>query len=392
MKAFSVLSGLALAVSVQAQAKGNAFGFATGTTGGGSATPVYPKTNADRASSRLVSFLTSSSPAVIMIDRTFDFLASEGTTTEQCCSDNRTTKCPGGTSKGQLWIGNTCDDGTWETCTYYKAPRTPIDVKSNKSIVGVGSKGVIRGKGLRLRGGTTNVIIQNIHFTELNPQFVWGGDAITLDGSDRVWIDHNKFSLVGRQFIVSGWGAAGKVTISDNEFDGRTTWSAGCNGKHYWAMLLIGSSDSYTLSGNWIHDTSGRSPHVGTNTNIVVHAVNNYFQNIGGHAFDVDGGVWMLLEGNYFENVNTPVTQDSYTKGGQVYYIQTVADASNAQSALGYIPEWNRNAGTTTAAKTLTSSAALGKLGQFKSSITWKHWAVTDVPANVRARAGVGKV
>lgn len=66
---------------------------------------------------------------------------------------------------------------------------------------------------------------------ELNPQFVWGGDAITLDSTDKVWIDHCKFSLIGRQMIVSGWGAAGHVTISNNEFDGVTSWSAGCNGK-----------------------------------------------------------------------------------------------------------------------------------------------------------------
>lgn len=38
----------------------------------------------------------------------------------------------------------------------------------------------------------SNVIIQNIHITELNPEYVWGGDAITLDGTDMVWIDHVK--------------------------------------------------------------------------------------------------------------------------------------------------------------------------------------------------------
>ena len=81
--------------------------------------------------------------------------------------------------------------------------------------------------------------------------------------------------------IVSGWGPAGAVTISDNEFDGVTEWSAGCNGKHYWTMLLIGESDTYTLAGNWFHDVSGRAPHLGTDmteSTVLVHAVNNYFQ------------------------------------------------------------------------------------------------------------------
>lgn len=321
MKVSTLFSPLAFAVSVTAQVKNTPFGFATGTTGGGSATPVYPTTNDQSVHAfpqfqrglrwltninRLVSYLTDSTARVIMINRTFDFLSSAGTTTTNCCSDNTTTKCPNGSSQGQLWIQDTCSSGTWVSCTYYNAPKTPIDVKSNKSIVGVGTSGVIRGKGLRLRGGVSNIIIQNIHFTvskidyeeeekylqnidssltlvqqELNPQFVWGGDAITLDGVDKVWIDHNKFSLVGRQFIVSGWGAGGHVTISDNEFDGRTTWSAGCNGKHYWTMLLLGLNDWYTLSGNYFHDLSGRAPHVGTTqtaSSIVVHAVNNYFE------------------------------------------------------------------------------------------------------------------
>lgn len=31
---------------------------------------------------------------------------------------------------------------------------------------------------------------------DLNPQYVWGGDAITLDGTDKVWIDHCKCMLI----------------------------------------------------------------------------------------------------------------------------------------------------------------------------------------------------
>jgi pectin lyase len=58
----------------------------------------------------------------------------------------------------------TCS-AAWVSCTYTNAARNPINVGSNKSIVGVGSAGVIKGKGLRLTGGVTNVIIQNIHIT-----------------------------------------------------------------------------------------------------------------------------------------------------------------------------------------------------------------------------------
>jgi pectin lyase len=46
--------------------------------------------------------------------------------------------------------------------------------------------------------GGSNIILQNIHITELNPQYVWGGDAITLEGSDMVWIDHVKVREVSK--------------------------------------------------------------------------------------------------------------------------------------------------------------------------------------------------
>lgn len=136
-------------------------------------------------------WITDSTARTILIDRTWDFTGTEGTTAGTCCRD-RIAICEGGTSAGQLTISDTCSGGTLVSCTYDNAGRAPLDVGSNKSIVGVGSAGVIKGKGLRVRNSASNVIIQNIHITGLNPQYVWGGDAITLDGADRVWIDHNK--------------------------------------------------------------------------------------------------------------------------------------------------------------------------------------------------------
>lgn len=194
--------------------------------------------------------------------------------------------------------------------------------------------------------------------------------------------------------IVAGWGAAGRVTISDNEFDGRTSWSVSCNNKHYWGLLLIGENDFYTIAGNWLHDLSGRAPHLGTgdNSKNIVHVVNNYFQNIDGHALDISGNAWALIEGNLFENVKEPVTSGSGSGGAKIYDIRTVNDASNAQSALGYIPEWNRNSGTSGTPKVRVDRDAITRLGQHKDSITWPHWKVEDVPTNVKNIAGIGKI
>nr|AOR51689.1 polisaccharide lyase family 1 protein [Phaffia rhodozyma] len=60
--------------------------------------------------------------------------------------------------------------------------------------------------------------------------------------------------------FVAGVGANKRVALTNSEFDGRTSWSATCNGKHYWAIYTTGSNDRITMSGNYIHETSGRGP------------------------------------------------------------------------------------------------------------------------------------
>lgn len=192
--------------------------------------------------------------------------------------------------------------------------------------------------------------------------------------------------------IVSGWGAAGHVTISNNDFDGSTPWSASCNGEHYWTLLLLGAKDYYTFVGNYIHSVSGRAPHMGTDQNnaqIIFHGVNNYFKDIGGHAFDIDVGTTVLLEGNYFDAVATPITTGSLTKSN-LYSVVTVDDASGCTSGLGYTCEWNRLTGSGSFPSS-TSSKALSNLAPYKSSLVG-HIGVADVPANVLANAGIGKI
>jgi pectin lyase len=256
-------------VAAQTGVVGSVSGFASGVTGGGDATPAAP---ADI--DELVSWLTDDDPRVILLDKEYNFLDSEGTTTENGCRPDSNT-C-GAKGQDALDGPNWCS-ASYPTVevTYDVAATKPIDIKSNKSIVGVGAKGVVRGKGFRVVSGAQNIIFQNFHITDLNPQYIWGGDAIQLSGTDLIWIDHMKFSLVGRQFLVTGYESAGRVTVSNSEFDGKTSWSASCNGEHYWTMLFLGENDQITLANNWIHDTSGRSPKVGETTTL--HAVNNFF-------------------------------------------------------------------------------------------------------------------
>lgn len=185
LTALASLVGSISAVGVVGQAEG----FAAGVTGGGSATPQYPKDI-----NELTKWLTDATPRVIVLDKTFDYTTSEGTVTGTACANWGTgAKC-------QRILLDKCDAGvTKETVTYNKAAKTPIKVASNKSIIGIGSKGIIKGKGLSF--ASKNVIVQNIQVSDLNHKYVWGGDALSFSGADLIWIDHVTVSTKVFQFL-----------------------------------------------------------------------------------------------------------------------------------------------------------------------------------------------
>jgi pectin lyase len=149
LSAFTAL----LASATAQRVSGSAQGFAQGVTGGGSATPVTPKNI-----NELVTYLTDKAPRVIVLDRTYNFIGSEGTVKEKGCA-------PWKTGPGcQLAINaanNWCGSNPSVDVTYSKAGTSGINVASDKTIIGVGNKGIIKGKGLRFVN-VKNIIVQNI--------------------------------------------------------------------------------------------------------------------------------------------------------------------------------------------------------------------------------------
>jgi pectin lyase len=101
----------------------------------------------------------------------------------------------------------------------------------------------------------------------------------------------------------------GRLTISNNEFDGMTQWSAACNDRHYYGLLFNGAAELITMKNNYIHHTSGRSPKIASGT--LLHVVNNYWSSVAGHAFDISSGARVVAEGNYFSTVQTPLLAGS---------------------------------------------------------------------------------
>lgn len=157
---------------------GTAPGFAYGVTGGGTAATVYPTTIAE-----LKTYLTSSSPQNIVISGAFNFAGSEGTSTYEACNTYTCTPADGGQALLNTLGG--CSGYTTYDVTLDTAAYEGINVASDKTLVGTGTNTVLNGKGLRFVG-VSNIIIQNIEITNLNPEYVWGGDAIVFSKTSQI--------------------------------------------------------------------------------------------------------------------------------------------------------------------------------------------------------------
>ncbi|KAI8301374.1 putative pectin lyase [Colletotrichum sp. SAR11_59] len=285
-----------------------------------------------------------------MIDRLFDFLETEGSTNGTCCRDEKSYQCKDSSRHGQVYIGDDCGDMQKISCTYWNAPTRPIYVASNKSIVGVGESGIIRGKG-----------------------FLALPKCVALED----------------QHIVSGWGPAGAVTISHHEFDGKTDFS--CNQQHYYNALLIASKANYTFAYNYLHHVSGRAPNVGGSEEVMFQGVNNLWEGDDDHAFAIGDHIQALLEGNHFENVSRPIEPNTYNSAGEIFVVETSADAAACQGPLGRLCEPNSVGGQSGELLPLNKTVAIDKL-KYASESLLKPMKVSDVPDFVKANAGIGKL
>ncbi len=168
-----------------------------------------------------------------------------------------------------------------------------LRVASNKTVLG-NSGATISGCGFNI-SEASNVIVRNLTFRG------WDDDAINVQYSTRVWIDHNSFTS-GYDGAVDIKRASDYVTVSWNRFF-----------SHDKTMLLGHSDDNaaedrgrlrVTYHHNWFDGTGQRHPRVRFGN--PVHVFNNFYGGVGdyGVASTLEAGV--LVEGNYFENTDSP--------------------------------------------------------------------------------------
>ncbi|MDG6103597.1 polysaccharide lyase family 1 protein [Dactylosporangium aurantiacum] len=193
-------------------------------------------------------------------------------------------------------------------------------VRGDKTIVGLGANSGINGGGLKI-SHYNNVIIRNLKLS--NPV---GTDAITVQDADHVWIDHNELwsdrahDIDYYDGLIDITHASDWVTVSWNKIH------------DHWKTSLVSHDDdnaaedvghlTVTYHHNELYNADARLPSIRFGT---AHVFNNYYHddNNGVHS---RMGAQVLVEGNVFVNVATPVktttlsVQDGYAvERGNVY-------------------------------------------------------------------------
>ncbi|KAK7415250.1 hypothetical protein QQX98_005999 [Neonectria punicea] len=191
---------------------------------------------------------------------------------------------------------------------------TKVKVTSNKSIIGA-SGSSIKGVGLYINK-QSNVILRNLKISEVKAA---NGDAIGIQASKNVWVDHCDLSSNmnnGKDYydgLLDITHASDYITVSNTFLH-----------DHYKASL-VGHSDSnasedtgklhVTYANNYWYNVNSRAPSVRFGT---VHIYNNYFLSIGATGVNSRMGANVLVESTTFDSSSSAkalTSVDSKTTG-----------------------------------------------------------------------------
>jgi pectate lyase len=172
----------------------------------------------------------------------------------------------------------------------------------NLSIVGAGNGAEFDGIGFQVKGGSSNLIFQNLKIHDVRGG---EGDAIGMEGgAHNIWVDHNEFyssMSVGKDHydgLVDMKRGVEYVTVSNNNFH-----------DHH-KVSLNGFSDSdeggryVTYDHNIFENIGARAPLVRDGE---VHVYENYYKDVTESAVNIRMGAEALVENNVFENVRNPI-------------------------------------------------------------------------------------
>ncbi|MBB5134637.1 pectate lyase [Thermocatellispora tengchongensis] len=244
------------------------------------------------------------------------------------------------------------------------------NVASDKTIVGIGSGSGITGGGLNIGlppddavtspppGAVHNVIIRNLVFRGATD------DSINVQMfSHHIWIDHNDLCC-GYDGLVDIKRGSSYITVSWNHVHQHTK------------TMLLGHDDGnaaqdtgrlkVTYHHNWFDRTPQRNPRVRFGE--PVHVYNNYYVYNTDTGVACQAGAGCVVEGNYFETVEEPVTNSYAGPSGRCVARDNVLDDSGAPDCSGTVQEPSAYYGYTlddpaTVKATVTARAGVGKIG-----------------------------
>lgn len=173
-----------------------------------------------------------------------------------------------------------------------------IVVKSNKTLVGLGSESRVIGANFILNG-VNNVIIRNLTIENVNPSIIEAGDAISMNNTHHIWLDHLTTRLISDGHV--DMYDSKNVTLSWNRFEGDNAYS--CGSRDQYVNLIVDSEATYHH--NYFRRGNGRNPDV-KGQGAKVHLFNNFWNDITRYSIGVADFGQAKVEGNYFENSVKP--------------------------------------------------------------------------------------
>lgn len=265
--------GLAFASHVHAQA----MGYAAGTTGGGSRTPVTVSTPEQMRAA--ISAYSGTGGLVLNYTGRFNY------------------------------------SSITDVCAQWQKPANVVEIKDKSDITILGAAGSSANFGIFIVGNSKNIIIRNMTIGLLPGGE--GADSITVEGRgtgripSKIWIDHN--TIFASLTKCPGAGDAsfdGGIDIKRGAFNVTLSY----NHIHtYQKVSLNGHSDSSTEH-NAARTTYYRNRFENVQSRLplqrfgLTHMANNYFGNVSTSGINVRMGGVSLIEANYFENIANPVT------------------------------------------------------------------------------------
>ncbi|MBQ1167621.1 MAG: polysaccharide lyase family 1 protein [Bacteroidales bacterium] len=239
-----------------------------------------------------------------------------------------------------------------------------------------------------------NIIIRNINFQQ--PKANNGADAISMQDSEGVWVDHCTFTSLNQTKDYED----GSTDITHASKNVTVSW---CRYIKTQKSCLVGHSNSAsadaaitaTFHHNWFDGSSSRHPRVRFGW---AHVYNNLYDGCTTYGAGSAYGAKVLVEYNYFDAVQLPTdictypakeSNESNLQGsvaGYLYPTENVyvnrPDKAKDPYPLSNIKYTSYN-GTTITPLTYND---------FKPSYNYVVTPAADVPAVVKANAGYGKL